>query len=94
MTSLCIKRAQAFLLWTYYPVKQDTIMGKQLMLAGAALFVIGLLITFSSKLPFQLGRLPGDVVIRGKNSTFYFPVVTCLLLSLLFSMISWWVRRR
>ncbi|MBL0156331.1 MAG: DUF2905 domain-containing protein [Bryobacterales bacterium] len=69
-------------------------MGKQLMLAGAALFVIGLLITFSSKLPFQLGRLPGDVVIRGKNSTFYFPVVTCLLLSLLFSLISWWVRRR
>ncbi len=69
-------------------------MGKQLMLAGAALFVTGLLITFSSKLPFQLGRLPGDVVIRGKNSTFYFPVITCLLLSLLFSVVSWLVRRR
>jgi len=69
-------------------------MGKQLMLAGAALFVVGLMITFSSKLPFQLGRLPGDIVIRGKNSSFYFPVVTCLLLSLLFSVISWFLRRR
>lgn len=94
MSSLCIKRAQAFLLWTYYPVKQDTTMGKLLMLAGAALFVIGLLITFSSKLPFQVGRLPGDIVIRGKHSTFYFPVMTCLLLSLLFSVISWFLRRR
>ncbi|HEY3444499.1 MAG TPA: DUF2905 domain-containing protein [Paludibaculum sp.] len=69
-------------------------MGKLLMLAGAALFVIGLLITFSSKLPFQVGRLPGDIVIRGKHSTFYFPVMTCLLLSLLFSVISWFLRRR
>lgn len=69
-------------------------MGKQLMLAGAALFVVGLAITFASKLPFQLGRLPGDIVIRGKSSTFYFPVVTCLLLSLLFSVVSWFLRRR
>ena len=69
-------------------------MGKQLMLAGALLFVVGLLITYSSKLPFHLGRLPGDIVIRGKSSTFYFPVITCLLLSLLFSLVSWFLRRR
>ena len=69
-------------------------MGKQLMLAGALLFAVGLLITYSSRLPFQPGRLPGDIVIRGKSSTFYFPVVTCLLLSLLFSVISWFLRKR
>jgi hypothetical protein len=69
-------------------------MGKQLMLAGALLFVVGLLITYSSKLPFHLGRLPGDIVIRGKSSTFYFPVITCLLLSLVFSLMSWFLRRR
>ena len=69
-------------------------MGKQLMLAGILLFAVGLLVTYSSKLPFHIGRLPGDIVIRGKSSTFYFPVVTCLLLSLLFSVVMWFVRRR
>lgn len=69
-------------------------MGKLLMLAGALLFFIGLLITLSARLPFQPGRLPGDIVIRGRNSTFYFPIVTCLLLSLAFSALSWWFRRR
>ncbi len=51
-------------------------MAKLLMLAGALLFAIGLLLTYSAKLPFHLGRLPGDLVIRGRNSTFYFPWVT------------------
>ena len=69
-------------------------MGKQLMLAGALIFAAGVLITYSSRLPFHLGRLPGDIVIRGKNSTFYFPLITCLLLSLLFSVVSWFFRRR
>jgi hypothetical protein len=69
-------------------------MGKHLMLAGALIFVAGLLITCSAKLPFQIGRLPGDIVIRGRSSTFYFPVVTCLVLSLLFSVVSWFLRRR
>ena len=69
-------------------------MGKQLMLAGALIFAVGLLMNYWAKLPFQLGRLPGDLVVRGKGSTFYFPVATCLLLSLFFSVISWLLRRR
>jgi hypothetical protein len=69
-------------------------LARTLMLAGAAIFAAGLLVALSSRLPFRLGHLPGDIVIRGKHSTFYFPVVTCLLLSLLFSLVSWWVRRR
>jgi hypothetical protein len=43
-----------------------------------------------------LGRLPGDVIIRGERTTFFFPIVTCLLLSVLFSFILWlvqWLRR-
>ena len=59
--------------------------GKALMLAGAMLFLGGLL--------FQL-RLPGDIVIRGKNSVFYFPVVTCLLLSALGSLVLWLLTRK
>ncbi|MBI5084485.1 MAG: DUF2905 domain-containing protein [Acidobacteria bacterium] len=69
-------------------------LARTLMLAGAALFAAGLLVLLSSRLPFRLGHLPGDIVIRGRNSTFYFPVVTCLLLSLTLSVLAWLFRRR
>ena len=64
-------------------------LGKLLLLAGAILVAVGALLYFGGKLPFRLGRLPGDVVYRGEHSTFYFPIVTCLLLSLGFSLILW-----
>ena len=64
------------------------------MMAGGLLFAAGLLIHFSDKLPFRLGRLPGDIVIEGKRGGFYFPIVTCLLLSLLFSLVMALIRRR
>ena len=69
-------------------------LARTLMLAGVALFAAGLLVLLSTRLPFRLGHLPGDIVIRGRNSTFYFPVVTCLLLSLVFSVLAWLFRRR
>ncbi|MEN6536884.1 MAG: DUF2905 domain-containing protein [Bryobacteraceae bacterium] len=69
-------------------------MGRTLIVAGAILIVAGLLITFGGRLPFRLGRLPGDIVIRGKNSVVYFPLATCLLLSLVLSFILWLLRRR
>jgi hypothetical protein len=40
-----------------------------------------------------LGRLPGDIVFRGKNTTFYFPIVTCLVLSVILSLILWLLNR-
>jgi hypothetical protein len=40
------------------------------------------------------GRLPGDIVIRGKHSVFYFPLVTCLLISAVLSLVLWLVNRR
>ena len=61
-------------------------MGRTLIIVGATLVVIGLLVTFGEKLPLRLGHLPGDIVIRGKNSVFYFPVVTCILLSVVLSL--------
>ena len=69
-------------------------MGRALIVIGLALVVAGLLLTLGDKLPVRLGRLPGDVVIRGKNSVFYFPVVTSLLLSIVLSLVLWLVGRR
>jgi hypothetical protein len=69
-------------------------MGRTLIIVGATLIVIGLLVTFGEKLPLRLGHLPGDIVIRGKNSTFYFPVVTCILLSVVLSLAMWLFGRR
>jgi hypothetical protein len=68
--------------------------GRTLIVLGAALVVLGLLFTLGDKLPIRLGRLPGDIEIRGKNSVFYFPVVTCILLSVLLSLVMWLFGRR
>jgi len=65
-------------------------LGRMLIAAGLVLIVAGLLVTYS---PFKLGRLPGDIYIQGKNSTFYFPIVTCILLSVLLSLVMWLLRK-
>ena len=64
-------------------------MGKMLLFFGGVLVVIGLLLTFGSRLPFRLGRLPGDIVWRGKNTSFYFPIVTCIVLSVALTVLFW-----
>ena len=61
--------------------------GRTLILVGAVLVVMGLLFTYGGKLPLRLGRLPGDIEIRGKNSVFYFPLATCILLSAVLSLV-------
>ena len=72
----------------------DGRMGRTLIAIGIALVVLGILVNLGEKLPIRLGRLPGDVVIRGKNTTFYFPLVTSLLLSVLVSFVMWVIGRR
>jgi hypothetical protein len=62
-------------------------MARALIILGLVILVIGLLWPFLSKL--GLGRLPGDIVIERGNTTFYFPLVTCLILSLLLSAVFW-----
>ncbi len=65
-----------------------------LIFAGLALVVVGILVTLGERLPIRLGRLPGDIVIRGKNGVFYFPLMTCLLVSLILTLVSWLFNRR
>jgi len=60
-------------------------MGKLLIILGIILIIAGIL--FLYKIPIPLGKLPGDIAIKGKNVQFYFPIVTCILLSLLFSFL-------
>jgi hypothetical protein len=57
-----------------------------LILAGAILVVVGLALLLAGKVPF-LGRLPGDIHVRGRNFTFSFPLATCIVLSLLLTLV-------
>ena len=68
--------------------------GKILMLVGLALVVLGGLIWFGGRLNLPLGRLPGDIRIERENFKFYFPLVTCLLISTVLTLIFWLLRRR
>ena len=68
-------------------------MGRILILAGLVLIAAGVIVTLLSKSPLPLGRLPGDIRIEGKNGSFYFPIVTCLLLSAVFSLVMWIFKR-
>lgn len=68
--------------------------GRMLILAGLVLVACGLLVLLANRLNLPIGRLPGDVVWRGKNTTVYFPWVTCLVLSLLGTLLLWLFTRR
>ncbi|MEZ5359512.1 MAG: DUF2905 domain-containing protein [Candidatus Zixiibacteriota bacterium] len=61
-------------------------LGKSLIIIGAIIIVIGIIVLLSPKIPW-LGKLPGDISIKGKNTTFYFPIVTSLVLSVILTII-------
>lgn len=67
-------------------------LGRMLMLAGAALVVVGALLSFGGKIPW-LGRLPGDIVIEREHVRFYFPIVTSILISIVLSLLAAFFRR-
>ncbi len=71
-------------------------LGKALIVLGGLLVIIGLVLTFAGRTNLPLGRLPGDIIYRGKNTTFYFPLATSILLSvalsLLFYLLGKWRR--
>lgn len=69
-----------------------TELGKILMVCGGMMLVVGVLLTLSGKIPW-LGRLPGDIIIQRDNFSFYFPLTTCLLLSVVLSLIVALLRR-
>ena len=61
-------------------------MAKYLIIAGIALAAIGLIFLMAGKLPW-LGKLPGDILVKKENFTFYFPVTTCVIASVILSII-------
>jgi hypothetical protein len=70
-------------------------LGRMMLFAGAALVAIGALVWLATRpggLPLRIGRLPGDIAYQGKHGSFYFPVVTCILLSVVLTLVLWLVQ--
>lgn len=67
--------------------------GKLLMLVGGFVILVGLVVVLLGKTGLPLGRLPGDIVYRGKNTVFYFPLTTSILLSVALSLVLYVVSR-
>jgi len=68
-------------------------LGKFLLIAGGIIVVLGLVLLLAGRLNLPLGRLPGDMVYRGKNTVFYFPLATSIILSIILSLIFWLIGR-
>jgi len=68
--------------------------GKLLLIFGLVLAAVGLLLTLGPKLPFRIGRLPGDIILKRDHFTFYFPLATGLVLSVVVSFLFWFFGRR
>jgi hypothetical protein len=66
-------------------------LGRTLIVLGLVLLALGVVISLA---PVRFGRLPGDIVVRGKNTVFYFPLVTCLVISVVLSLVMWLFGRR
>jgi hypothetical protein len=64
-------------------------LGRLLIALGILVVVAGGLVLLAARLGLPLGRLPGDIAVRGKHVSFYAPIATCLLLSILLSLVLW-----
>jgi hypothetical protein len=69
-----------------------TALGKLLILIGVLIVVIGILLVLGEKIPW-IGRLPGDFIIKRDKFTFYFPLATSILISIILSLILWFLRK-
>jgi len=67
-------------------------LGRMLIIMGLVIAAIGALLALSGKIPW-LGRLPGDIMVRKERFTFYFPLATSLLVSIILSLILWLIRK-
>ena len=67
--------------------------GRTVIIIGIFLIIIGIILNYSGKIPFNLGRLPGDIIYKKDNFTFYFPITTSILLSIVLSAIFYFIRR-
>ena len=68
-------------------------LGRMLVFIGGLLLVFGLILILAGKVNLPIGRLPGDIVYRGKHTTFYFPLMTSIILSIILSVVLYFVNR-
>jgi ribose/xylose/arabinose/galactoside ABC-type transport system permease subunit len=64
-------------------------LGKLLLVLGGIIIIIGVALLLAGRYHLPIGRLPGDFVVRGKHSVFYFPLATSIILSIVLSLIVW-----
>ena len=64
-----------------------TDIGKSLIFVGIMIVLIGMILLFSDKLPFNLGKLPGDIAVKKENFSFYFPITTSIIISIVLSLL-------
>ena len=64
-------------------------MGKLLLILGGIIVVIGAVLIVAGRFNLPIGRLPGDIVVRGKNTVFYFPLATSIIVSIILSLLFW-----
>lgn len=69
-------------------------MARTIVILGLAITALGLIVWLIERANIPLGRLPGDFVWRGKNTTVYFPLATSVLASLVLTLVMWLLRRR
>ncbi len=68
-------------------------LGRMLVFLGGLLLILGLVLILAGKVNLPIGRLPGDIIYRGKNTTFYFPLATSIVLSVILSLVLYVVNR-
>lgn len=68
-------------------------LGRMFVFVGGLLLLLGVLLILAGKLNLPIGRLPGDIVVRGRNTTFYFPLMTSIVLSVVLSLVFYVVSR-
>jgi uncharacterized membrane protein YkgB len=67
-------------------------LGKMLILLGVLIIVIGFLLLIGEKIPW-IGKLPGDIIIRKEKFSFYFPITTCIIISIILTFFFWLFRK-
>lgn len=68
-------------------------LGRLLIGLGLLLVIVGGLLVLAGRVGLPFGRLPGDIAVRGKNFTFYAPIATCVVISILLSLVMWLLGR-
>lgn len=68
-------------------------LGKLLIACGVVVVIAGIVVVLAGRANLPLGRLPGDITYRGKNTVFYFPIATCIVISVVLSLVMWLVNR-